>query len=206
MIASIYESLSFDLPLLLVSIGFAISLVGAVAWFFTSKGERKSLFVLIFGLATLGAVAGVAGGTSRVGVVGDIIPAALALTGGVATYLFGVDPSKGLVASLCAAAFALALGLGYATGAGTRGITDNKAANLEFCRALYLNADIWGDDRAFCRVTSIFGEQCNWLIADSISKVPESAAYETSAKKFDAVFAQLQAQMAARRETAPNCE
>jgi hypothetical protein len=63
------------------------------------------------------------------GVVGDVIPAALALVGGVAAYLFGVDRSKGLVASFCAAAFALSLGIGYAAGAGNRCVTDNKAEN-----------------------------------------------------------------------------
>ncbi|MEP3297639.1 MAG: hypothetical protein ABJO27_14405 [Pseudoruegeria sp.] len=205
MLDSALSSLSFDLPVIALSVGLTVVLVGFVAFLFADKEERKSLIILIFGLSTLGAVAGVAGGSSRVGVVGDVIPAALALAGGVSAYLFGVDRSKGLVASFCAAAFALSLGLGYATGAGNRSVTDNKAENLAFCRALYQQIDIWQDDRAFCRAATIFGEQCNWFIADSMSQVPETSKFKTQANKFTYVFGQLESDMQARLQQTPNC-
>lgn len=206
MFETIFQSLSFDLPILLVSIGLSVLIVGGASYLLSKPQERKSLFVLICGLATLGAVAGVAGGTSRVGVVGDVIPAALALAGGVAAYLFGVDRSQGLVASFCAAAFALALGIGYATGAGNRTVADNKADNLTFCRALFVDAEMWGDDRSFCRVASIFGDQCNWLFADSLSRVSESATFGSTEEKFQYVLAQLSQGMNTRIQSTPNCE
>lgn len=219
MFDSALNSLKFDLPLIALSVVLTVLFVGVIAAFLSTRDERKSLLVLIFGLATLGAVAGIAGGSSRVGVVGDVIPAALALVGGVAAYLFGVDRTKGLVASFCAAAFALSLGIGYATGSGNRSVTENKAENLAFCRALYQQPDIWNDDRAFCRVATIFGDQCNWFIAESISQVPEKlqiavgngaqtaiAAKETEEiNKFDYVYGQLQSDMIARLEQTPNC-
>ena len=206
MFEAIFQSLKFDLPLIAISVGLSVFLVALVAYlFFPKRGEWKSLFVLIFGLATLGAIAGIAGGTSRVGVVGDVIPAALALVGGVAAYLFGIDRSQGLVVSFCAAAFALALGFGYTTGAGNREVADNKAGNLEFCRSLFLQPKIWEDDRAFCRVATIFGEQCNWMIADSLSHIPESKTFKDSATKFDFILAQLTTDMQARLSQTPNC-
>lgn len=199
------SSLTFDLPLIGLSVFLSVAIVGTIALFLSTEGERTSILVLIFGLATLGAVAGIAGGSSRVGVVGDVIPAALALVGGVAAYLFGVDRSKGLVASFCAAAFALSLGTGYAAGAGNRSVTDNKAENLAFCRALYQEGNVWDDDRAFCRVATIFGEQCNWLIADSMSKIPETSKFATDEAKFTYVFAQLENLMQTRIAQTPNC-
>ncbi|OIQ43070.1 MAG: hypothetical protein BM560_02520 [Roseobacter sp. MedPE-SWde] len=203
--ATIVQSLKFDLPIIALSVALAVLIVGVLAFFFSKPSERKSLFILIFGLATLGAVAGVAGGTSRVGVVGDVIPAALALAGGVAAYLFGVDQTKGLVASFCAAAFALALGTGYATGAGNRAVADNKDENLEFCRSLYSQSNFWKDDRSFCRMATIFGEQCNWIIADSLSKVPESATFKTTEEKFNFIHRQLNEDMKARLIHTQNC-
>lgn len=205
MLETIFQSLKFDLPLIALSVVLSVVSVGMVAFFLSEPEERKSLFILIFGLATLGAVAGIAGGTSRIGVVGDVIPAALALVGGVAAYIFGVDRSQGLVASFCAAAFALALGVGYATGAGNRAVTDNKAGNIEFCRSLFAQPEIWKDDRAFCRVATIFGEQCNWMIADSLSHIPESARFKNPAEKFDHIFHQFTANMETRRSHTPNC-
>lgn len=199
------QSLKFDLPIIAISIAISVVFVGMAVFFLAKPEERKSLYVLIFGLAALGAVAGVAGGTSRVGVVGDVIPAALALVGGVAAYLFGVDRSQGLVASFCAAAFALALGVGYATGAGNRAVTDNKGENLEFCRALFAQPEVWKDDRAFCRVATIFGDQCNWMIADSMSRIPESKTFKDPAEKFNYILKQLTTDMHARLSQTSNC-
>lgn len=202
---TIIQSIKFDFTLIAVSVGLAMLLVGGVAFLLSKPEERKGLIILIFGLATLGAVAGIAGGTSRVGVVGDIIPAALALVGAVAAYLFGIDRSQGLIASFCAAAFALALGVGYAAGAGNRQVADNKAENVEFCRSLFAQSEVWKDDRAFCRVATIFGEQCNWIIADSLSQIPESATFKDAAEKFDYVFQQLTTNMQARVSHTPKC-
>lgn len=138
---------------------------------FSDEGTKKRLIVLVLAIAVLGAVAGVAGGKSRVGVVGDIVPAALALVGTVSVYLFGADQSKGVVASICAAAFALALGLGYANGSVSRTKTERFAENLSFCRSALTNAKLLSDDGAYCRFTQTFGRKCMYLMSDDMSRI-----------------------------------
>ena len=96
----------------------AATVVGAsvptlVSLFF-DRNDRKATVTLLGTLALVGASAGIAGGMSRTGVVGDIVPAFLALLGVVAVYLFGVDRSRGVVASLGAVALSLSLVTGYA--------------------------------------------------------------------------------------------
>jgi hypothetical protein len=76
---------------------------------------------------------------------------------------------------------------------------------MAFCRGLYQEANVCADDRAFCRVATIFGEQCNWLIADSMSKIPERSKFATDEAKFTYVFAQLENQMQTRIVQTPNC-
>lgn len=198
------QSVTIDLPMIAASAGISIVVVFLLTAAFTQREERSKIFVLIAGLAVLGAVSGVAGGTSRVGVVGDVIPAALGLVGGVSAYLFGVDRSKGLVASVCAAAFALSLGLGYAAGAGSRSEAEGKQARLDFCEKLLADAKIWADDRAFCRVVTVFGEECAWLLADGFSRVPEVGW--TGGDKFRRTFSQIQGGFAERVRTVKDCE
>jgi len=164
-----------DFPLLIFSSAFASALVLIPVAFFLTKEEIKKLGILIVGLAVLGSVAGIAGGISRVGVVGDIIPAALGLVAGVSFYLFGVDQSKGIVASLCATAFALALGFGYAAGAGNRDIRDRFDRNLAFCSDGFSNPEILNNDRAFMRFSDLFGTTCIQMIATDRAMIPEKA-------------------------------
>lgn len=173
------QSIAFDILPIGVSIFLAVTIVSVFVFLIAERDEQAKLFVLLFGLATLGAVSGVAGGGSRVGVVGDIIPAALGLAGGVSAYLFGVNQSKGLVASVCAAAFALALGFGYAAGAGNRSSSDVKEASVEFCRTLFSDSKTWADDKAFCRVVTSIGEECALLFADGFANIEEEgSSYE----------------------------
>ncbi|SIQ43935.1 hypothetical protein SAMN05880590_104113 [Rhizobium sp. RU35A] len=197
------QSLTIDLPMIAASASLSSIVVFLLTLAFTQKGERSNILVLIVGLAVLGAVSGVAGGSSRVGVVGDVIPAALGLVGGVSAYLFGVDRSKGLVASVCAAAFALSLGLGYAAGAGSRTETEDKQARLDFCEKLLADAKVWADDRAFCRVVTVFGEECSWLLADGFSRVPEVGV--TKEEKFKHAFGAFHAGLTERARTLTGC-
>lgn len=133
------DQLARDVPPLLASIIVAAGVVVALSFFLVRPEDRTRVAVLVLGVAVIGAVAGFAGGTSRTGVVGEVIPAALALLGGgLAVYLFGVDLSKGTLASVCAGAFALALGLGYTMGAGTRGPSERYATWTEACRDVFM--------------------------------------------------------------------
>jgi hypothetical protein len=198
------QGIAFDILPIGASIFLAVTIVSIFVFLIAERDEQAKLFVLLFGLATLGAVSGVAGGGSRVGVVGDIIPAALGLAGGVSAYLFGVNQAKGLVASVCAAAFALALGFGYAAGAGNRSLSDVKEANIEFCRTLFSDSKTWADDKAFCRVVTSIGRECAWLFADGFSKIPELGS--STERKFQPVYDTIWNGMQARALALKGCD
>lgn len=131
--------------------------------------EFRRNILLAAALALLGSVAGVSGGISRESVVGDIIPAALTLAGGVSLYLFGVEKTRGLTASVCAVAFAVGLGVAYTGGAETRGRGDVERNFLAFCRERLGNVDLLKDNVAYCRFQSTFGETCAHYIAKEIA-------------------------------------
>jgi len=125
-----------------------------------TRHQRWRLLGLFVGIAVIGTVAGTAGGTSRVGVVGDIIPAALALVGGASVYLFGVDASRGLIATCCAIAFTLALGSGYILGAAERTRAEFFAENKAFCDDLFGTHQVLTSSAAYCTAVQNHGEMC----------------------------------------------
>ncbi len=155
------SGLQSDLIIVVVCTFLSIMIVGFVAALAVPDEDRKTLLPLMFGLAILGTIAGLAGGTSRVGVVGDIVPAALTLIGSVSVYVFGVKPERGLVVSFSAAAFALSLGLGYAAGAGKRGPIDAYDRRVAFCESLLSDANILSSDIAMYRIAVLHGETCS---------------------------------------------
>lgn len=166
------DQLGRDVPPLLASIIVAAGVVLALSFFLVRPEDRTRVAVLVLGVAVIGAVAGFAGGTSRTGVVGEVIPAALALLGGgLAVYLFGVDLSKGTLASVCAGAFALALGLGYTMGAGTRGPSERYATWTEACRDVFMAHETLASDPATNRAIRFFGEPCKELLASDLARL-----------------------------------
>lgn len=103
-------------------------------------------------LALVGAAAGISGGMSRAPAVGDIIPAFLALLGGVAIYLFTIHDRKGTIASLCSAVLAISLVAGFSLASEYRNANSDDRRELRaICSKAYTNADLLGDDRAFMR-------------------------------------------------------
>lgn len=190
------DQLGRDIPPLLATIVISAGLVLALSFMLISKADRTKMVVLVLGVAVIGAVAGFAGGTSRVGVVGDVIPAALVLLGGgLALHLFGVDLSKGVIASVCASAFALALGLGYAMGSGQRGPTERYNTWTETCRETFASATILASDAATTRAVRFFGKPCAELLASDIARVlggtDRSAAEQRMAEEFERLEAEF---------------
>jgi len=122
--------------------------------------KRIEISVILFALALIGACAGVAGGMSRDPAVGSIIPAFLGLLGGVAVYLFGVDQSKGLIASLAASSLALSLIFAYTISAQFRNIGDDIRDVRRICAQAYTDPDILGDTSAFERFEAEFKQRC----------------------------------------------
>jgi hypothetical protein len=153
-----------DLPAFLVAAIVPGLLLSLASVFFVSKEARVTLTILIMTVSTLGAVAGFAGGLSRVGVVGDVIPAALTLLGGLSVYLFGADRSKGVVVSLCSASFALALLLGYSTGTGRRTSIEHYETAQKVCFDAFTNSGLLANSEAFCRFSEALKDICSPVV------------------------------------------
>ena len=111
-------------------------------------------------LALTGVISGYAGGLSRVGVVGDLVPAILALLGGVVIHLFGVDPSRGLIASFATAALVAGFFLGYAHGANKRDVLDSVSDRKTFCREVFATNGIYGRPESLGILFGDFREPC----------------------------------------------
>lgn len=160
----------------------------ALAWIAKDRMDQLSgVLVLILGVSIIGAVADVTGGMSREGVVGDIVPAALGLLGGVAVYLFGGKRGEGRIASVSAAAFALSLGFGYASAATQRVNSDRYLTSLEFCSGAMRDADLLRDSQAYCRFATNFGAQCGWVMASELSWSRPAAVHGESYTRDDAL-------------------
>ncbi len=158
-----------------------------VAAAFDHDKDFKIAFILISGLSLIGGVAGINGGLSRVGAVGDIIPASLALIGSVSLYIFGIKSQGGPLASLCAASFAVALGFGYALGATERGKNDNFDYSVAFCSELFSDHEILASDTAYERSAQIFGQACMEVLGSKFNTIIQDAdgdATESSQKNF----------------------
>lgn len=107
--------------------------------------------LLMLALGVLGGAAGLAGGLSRVGVVGDIYPAAFVFMGSASAYLFGTDRTKGLLVAISAVVFSIALFIGYEEGATRRNFADEQRALRTVCLDALTNADLVSDEAAFRR-------------------------------------------------------
>lgn len=132
----------------------------AAAFVFQRK-EWKTVTPLLFALALVGSCAGLAGGMSRAAAVGDIIPAFLGLLGAVAVYLFGVDQSRGVIASFGAATLSISLFVGYTIGSEYRNLPEDHRDIRAHCTRAYTSAELLKDEAAFERFKSQMGRLCN---------------------------------------------
>jgi hypothetical protein len=142
----------------IVASGTLVVWIGVVG--FVPKNERMPLLCLLLGISAIAATAGVTGGLSRDGAVGEVIAAALGLLGGVVVYVFGVDRSKGMIASICAFTFSLTLVVAYFEAAARRGAPESYAFWRERCIDKYIDKDVLGDDTAFVVMDQSIGELC----------------------------------------------
>lgn len=118
------------------------------------------VIVLLFGVTAIGTCAGFAGGMSRTGAVGNIIPAALALLGGLAVYLFGVDSTRGAIASITGGCLAVSLFFSYAVGAQLRNWGDDVREERAFCAKAYSDGSILGKKEALDAFEMRFRDRC----------------------------------------------
>jgi hypothetical protein len=139
-------------------VGFILPFVVAILF---QRESWKTVAPLLFALALVGACAGFAGGMSRAAAVGDVIPAFLGLLGAVGVYLFGVDQSRGIIASFGAASLSIALLIGYAAGSAYRAEPEDHREIREYCARAYTNADLLDSEVAFERFRERMGRLCD---------------------------------------------
>lgn len=138
--------------------GFILPFAAALVF---QRSEWKTVAPLLFALTLVGACAGLAGGMSRSAAVSDIIPAFLGLLGAVAVYLFGVNQSRGIIASFGAAALSISLFVGYAAGSEYRKLPEDHRDIRAHCARAYTSAELLKDEAAFERFKAQMGRQCN---------------------------------------------
>lgn len=141
-----------------VIMGFVVPLVLALL---LQKNSRKEIAIILIVLALIGACSGTAGGMSRVGAVGSIIPAFLGLLGGMSIYLFGVDRSKGLVASFGAASLSISLLVSYTLLSQYRNIGDDHRDIRSICAKAYTDHYLLSNEEAFKKFDERLGKLCN---------------------------------------------
>lgn len=117
--------------------------------------------VLLFTLGILGAVTGTLGGQSRVGAVGAIVPAILAIAGGASVYLFGIDRSKGTVASVAVAVLAASVFWGYQLGSNIRSADDFNTAGLTACYRLFFDPALYAKPEFYDLARQKVGKTCD---------------------------------------------
>ena len=138
---------------------------------FERRGWRTTL-TLTGALALVGASAGIAGGMSRIGVVGDIVPAILGLLGAVAVYLFGIDKSRGTIASLGAVALSISFVTGYALASQYRNSNSSDYREIRaICAAAYSDPNLLADPTALAIFEKAFQDYCpsvlEWHVPDN---------------------------------------
>jgi hypothetical protein len=149
-----------------VCVGTIVPLLLAIA---VQRERSFEITVILVVLSIVGACAGLAGGMSRVGAVGSIIPAFLGLLGGLSIYLFGVDRSKGLISSFGAAALSLSLIVSYTAGSQFRNIGDDHRDIRSICATAYTDWELLSNQVAFDKFRERLGELCDrsmsWNVA-----------------------------------------
>lgn len=149
-----------------VVVGTIIPLLLAIMF---QREKSLEIAVILIVLSIVGACAGLAGGMSRIGAVGSIIPAFLGLLGGLSIYLFGVDRSKGLISSFGAAALSLSLIVSYTAGSQFRNIGDDHREIRSICAGAYTDWELLSNQAAFEKFRERLGGLCDrsmsWNVA-----------------------------------------
>jgi hypothetical protein len=128
---------------LLVAGSLSILLIGLALYQKRHDNFETNIFVTalfnLFAISLVGAVAGYSGGLSRVSAVGEIIPAAMSIIGGLSIYLFGVKKVEGGFVPIAVIAFAAALFIGFSEGANKRTQAANFALIQSKCFDLFMD-------------------------------------------------------------------
>lgn len=126
-----------------------------------ANGELWAVFGALFVMGIFGGLVGFHGGNSRVGVVGDLLPAVVTLVAGLAAYLFGVpDKKAGPLLFPLLASFVCTLFISYSIGSANRAGNEEYANWESQCLSVFGHADVLSSDIAVANAKEIFGAYC----------------------------------------------
>ena len=164
-----------DFSIVLTIIG--LSVIGSVLtlilfWVLAKKIPKDVLihFLMIVSISTLGAIAGFSGGMSRVGVVGEIVPAALSLIGGLSLYMFGVQRVTNILLPISISIFAVTLLLGFSFGANNREKRQTFELLQERCLNLFMNHELMEKSKLTIAMET-HGKTCGPIMQETFSTV-----------------------------------
>ena len=151
---------------LLVSIVISLLIWIIVLLTIRDSEERESvvLAAMILTVTLLGCMTGYAGGNSRTGVVGDIIPAVLAFFGALVVYLFGIKSKISPLTPFLVSAFVVSLFIGYGLGAKKRHLFELTEARREVCINVFSDSQVMGNELALKTAVTLFGTRCKNVI------------------------------------------
>lgn len=155
---------------LVVSLGVTLAFwfLGLVSHKPDNRSEAIVAFWMILSVALLGGLTGYAGGNSRDGVVGDVIPAVLAFLSGAVLYFFGLQRQPAKITPFLLGAFVVVLFLGFSMGAKKRQLFDDARTRddrrLQTCINVFSNAEVLASDTAVRRAVNLFGERCDQVV------------------------------------------
>lgn len=152
---AIFSATTF-LGWLLLAAGLPASIVTLATAPWMEKALRLQVFLLLLAVGMIGALVGGTGGMSRVGVVGDLVPAALTTLGAATVYLFSQDRPQGSLVSLSVICFCVAMGFSYSLNANLRGNIETR----QMCIDIFSNPEIIGNSAALQVASSSFGPTC----------------------------------------------
>lgn len=151
---------------LLVSVAISL-LIWILALLTLRDSEERTSAVLaamILTVTLLGCMTGYAGGNSRTGVVGDIIPAVLTFFGGLVVYLFGIKSKMSPLTPFLVSAFVVSLFIGYGMGAKKRQLYEIREARKEVCIEVFSDSQVIGNELALQTAVTLFGKRCKKVI------------------------------------------
>lgn len=133
------------------------------------KTKYKNLYLTMLCVSLLGGLTGFSGGISRLGVVGDLIPAALTFLAGTVAYIFGIKENKNAAIPILVISFSCALFLNYSLGSKIRSNYEGKKEinerRLELCSKVFTSDKILSHDRGYQRASELFYDKCKPLFS-----------------------------------------
>jgi len=127
-----------------------------------AQQQALAVFGALFVMGIFGGLVGFHGGNSRVGVVGDLMPAVVTLVAGIAAYLFGVaEKAPGPLLFPLLGSFVCTLFISYSIGSANRAGNEEYALWESQCLSVFGNADILASPTALAAAKEEFSEYCD---------------------------------------------